>query len=77
LDLLITDVVMPGMGGKELGRRVTERFPAAGVLFISGYTEDAIVHNGVLEEGVELLQKPFDGTTLLQRVRAILDRPGS
>ena len=77
LDLLITDVVMPGMDGKELGRRVTERFPAAGVLFISGYTEDAIVHNGVLEEWVELLQKPFDRTTLLQRVRAILDRPGT
>ncbi len=76
LDLLITDVVMPGMDGKELGLRVKERFPDAEVLFISGYTEDAIVHNGVLEEGVELLQKPFDGTTLLQRVRAILDRPG-
>jgi PAS domain S-box-containing protein len=75
LDLLVSDVVMPGMDGKELGRRVTERFPTASVLFISGYTEDAIIHNGVLEEGVELLQKPFDGTTLLQKVRAILDKP--
>ena len=75
LDLLMTDVVMPGMDGKAVAQKVSERFPAVLVLYISGYTADAIVHNGALEEGVEFVQKPFDATTLLQKIRAILDRP--
>jgi len=77
LDLLITDVVMPGMDGREVARRVSQRFPSIGVLYISGYTEDAIVHDGVLDQGVEFMQKPLDGTTLLHKVRAMLARPKS
>ncbi len=77
LDLLITDVVMPGMDGGEVARHVSRRFPGVGVLYMSGYTENAIVHGGVLDPGVEFIQKPLDGTTLLQKVRTILDRPKS
>jgi PAS domain S-box-containing protein len=75
LDLLITDVVMPGMDGSEVAHKVSSRFPSVSVLYISGYTEDAIVHNGVLDPHVEFIQKPLDGTTLLAKVRSILDRP--
>jgi CheY-like chemotaxis protein len=71
--LLVTDVVMPGMDGREVARRVSARFPAVRVLFISGYTENAIVHQGVLEEGIEFMPKPFTSADLLQRVRALLD----
>ncbi|HUI71315.1 MAG TPA: PAS domain S-box protein, partial [Spirochaetia bacterium] len=70
LDLLVTDVVMPGIDGREVARRVGQRFPSIGVLYISGYTENAIVHDGVLDLGVEFMQKPLDGTTLLHKVRA-------
>ena len=77
VDLLVTDVVMPGMDGSEVARRVSKQCPSVGVLFISGYTEDAIVHNGVLDPGVEFIQKPLDGTALLGKVRAVLDRPKS
>jgi PAS domain S-box-containing protein len=75
VDLLVTDVIMPGMDGREVAQRVGRLFPSAGVLYISGYTENAIVHNGVLDPGVEFLQKPLDATMLLGKVRAILDRP--
>ena len=74
-DLLITDVVMPGLSGVEVARRVNERFPGIRVLYISGYTEDASVHHGILEGGVEFLQKPFTATELLQRVTTLLHRP--
>jgi PAS domain S-box-containing protein len=75
VDLLVTDVVMPGMDGAEVARRMRKQCPSVGVLYISGYTQDAIVHNGVLDPGVEFIQKPFDGTALLNKVRAVLDRP--
>jgi FixJ family two-component response regulator len=76
-DLLLTDVIMPGMGGKELARTVSKIFPAVEVLFMSGHTADAIVHNGALEQGVEFIQKPFARTALLRKIREILDRPKS
>jgi two-component system cell cycle sensor histidine kinase/response regulator CckA len=71
--LLVTDVVMPGMDGRTLAKEALRRFPGLPVLYLSGYTEDAIVSHGVLEEGVQLLQKPFAPGELLRRVRAVLD----
>jgi len=72
-DLLVTDVVMPGLSGDEFARRLIERYRSVRVLYISGYTENAILHHGILQEGVELLQKPFTATELLRKVRSILD----
>jgi PAS domain S-box-containing protein len=74
LDLLVTDVVMPGMSGKELAARLEADLPKLRVLFVSGYTEDTIVHRGVLDPDVELLAKPFSPAQLRARVRALLDR---
>ena len=74
IDLLLTDVVMPGMNGKEVARRVGELHPSAQVLYASGYTTDAIVHHGLLEQGIEFIQKPFTRNELLQRIRRVLDR---
>jgi PAS domain S-box-containing protein len=73
IDLLLTDVIMPQMGGQELALRMRERFPELRILYMSGYTENAIVHHGVLEPDLVFLQKPFLPTTLLRRVREILD----
>ena len=74
MDMLITDVVMPGMNGIEVARFVTQRFPGARVLYVSGYTEDAAVHQGIFHGGVELLQKPFTATDLLRKVRDMLEK---
>jgi PAS domain S-box-containing protein len=73
IDLLVSDVIMPGMSGPEAARAVVERRPETRVLFISGYTDSAIVHHGVLERGTEFLQKPFNSRTLAEKVRAVLD----
>ena len=74
LDLLLTDVVMPGIGGRELVRRVLASRPATRVLFMSGYADDAVMRRGILEVGAEFLQKPFTLDELRARVRALLDR---
>jgi len=71
--LLITDVVMPGMNGKELADRLRASHPGLRTLFMSGYTADIIAHHGVLDEGVQFLQKPFSMNSLAQKVRDILD----
>jgi two-component system, cell cycle sensor histidine kinase and response regulator CckA len=72
IDLLITDVVMTDMNGRELANRLTASRPSLPVLFISGYTDESIAHHGVLEPGVRLLEKPFSAETLVGRVREIL-----
>lgn len=74
LDLLFTDVVMPGMSGRELADAARERQPGLKVLYTSGYTRNAIVHGGRLDPGVELIAKPFTYQALAQKVRDMLDR---
>jgi two-component system cell cycle sensor histidine kinase/response regulator CckA len=74
MDLLFTDVVLPHMGGKELADRVQSLYPRTKILFTSAYTENAIVHQGVLNKGVAILQKPFTPGELARKVRDILDQ---
>ena len=73
--LLVTDVVMPRMGGKEMARRLQQVCPKARVLYASGYTGDVISQQGILEAGSDYLQKPFSSAELLTKVRGMLDRP--
>jgi len=74
IDLLLTDVVMPGMNGRELGQRAKKIRPTLQVLYMTGYSRNAVMHHGRLEEGVELLQKPITQNQLAARVRDVLDR---
>jgi PAS domain S-box-containing protein len=75
VDLLLTDVVMPGIGGREVATVLAAERPGLRVLFASGYTAEAIARQGVLEAGLDLIHKPFTPDALLQRVRERLDRP--
>jgi PAS domain S-box-containing protein len=75
VDLLFTDIVMPGgMSGRELADEVRRRYPQLKILFTSGYTENAVVHHGRLDPGVDLLNKPFAKRALAAKVRTVLDR---
>ena len=76
LDLLLTDVVMPGMNGSELAKRMRALRPGLRVVLMSGYTADVVTQHGVLEEGVSFLQKPIMPDTLLAKLRALLDERG-
>ena len=72
-DLLITDVVLTGMGGRELAERITARHPDIRVLFVSGYTDDSILRRGLIEHDLTLVRKPFSAEQLAARVREVLD----
>jgi CheY-like chemotaxis protein len=72
IDLLLTDVVMPGMNGREMAERIHEFLPQLQVVFMSGYTEHALTHDGQVDPKVEYLQKPFTLKTLTQKLEKVL-----
>ncbi len=74
IDIVVTDVVMPGKGGRELAEDVTALRPGLPVLFLSGYADDTLIRHGVEEGAADLLQKPFLGSELARKVREVLDR---
>jgi CheY-like chemotaxis protein len=76
IDLILTDVVMPALSGRELADRLKQLRPGIKVLFMSGHTDDAMVHHGVLAKDVEFIQKPFSPDELAIKVRGVLMSPG-
>ena len=74
IDVLLTDVVMPGASGPELTRQLVEQQPALKVIYMSGYTEETIVHHGIVDPGIAFLHKPFTAEALGRKIREVLDR---
>ena len=74
IDLLLTDVVMPGLDGKKLADKLCARRPGVKVIFMSGYTDDAIAHHGILDSGVVLIQKPLTPGSLAHKIREVLGK---
>jgi len=68
---------MPRLSGRELAERVREIRPAVKVLYVSGYTNDSVIHHGILEPGLAFVQKPLAPNALLRKVREVLDAPGA
>lgn len=75
IDLLVTDVVLPGMNGRDLARELEAMRPGIKHLYMSGYTADVIAHHGVIDSGVKFIQKPFSRTDLLSKIREVLEGP--
>jgi CheY-like chemotaxis protein len=73
IDLLLSDVVLPSLNGRELARRIHARWPKLKVLYMTGYSRNAIVHHGRLDPGVEVIQKPVIQADLADRIRKVLD----
>jgi PAS domain S-box-containing protein len=77
IHLILTDVVMPKRGGRDVAESLARFHPGAKVLYMSGYTDESIVHHGVLEEGIAFIEKPFTPDALLRKVRQVLAGPGN
>jgi CheY-like chemotaxis protein len=74
IDLLLTDVVMPGLSGPEMTRQLLAGRPSLKVIYMSGYTDDAILEHDILKPGIAFLNKPFTGQTLGNKIREVLER---
>jgi CheY-like chemotaxis protein len=74
IDVLLTDVVMPGISGPQLSAQILARRPDVRVVYMSGYTEEAIVHRGLVDSEIDFVQKPFNAETLGRKIREALDR---
>jgi two-component system, cell cycle sensor histidine kinase and response regulator CckA len=73
VDLLLTDVVMPDIGGRALAERLTALFPHLRVLFMSGYSDEAVVRHGIIRPDTAFIEKPFTQASLARKVREVLD----